>query len=115
MAGVFGFSADDAKRIGEVVREVEGTRSGRLKGAPSGGANPGVRIMLGKRSTLSWGKGGVSAVVTAYAGAHPAAQAVGTMVAWNYFVELSTAPTASSNWVGLSNNGFGWIVIAAEC
>lgn len=115
MAGVFGFSADDARRIGDAVREVEASRSGPLKGVPPGGANPGVRIMLGKRSPGAWAKGGVSAVVTAYAGAHPAADAVGTVVAWNYFAELPTAATASLNWVGLSNNGFGWIVIAAEC
>lgn len=115
MAGVYGFSSDDAKRIGAVVRRIEGTPSGRSLGSDSsGGPNPGVRMMLGKRGTASWSKA-ASAVVTAYAGAHPATASVGTMVAWNYFANLSGATTATQNWVGMSNNGFGWIVIAAEC
>lgn len=116
MAGVYGFSSEDAKRIGAVVRRVEGTPFNRGGGGQQfAGPNPGVRVMLGKRSSASWNKGGVSAVVTAYAGAHPATQSVGTMVAWNYFADLTTAATTASNWVALSNNGFGWVVIAAEC
>lgn len=115
MAGVYGFSSEDAKRIGAVVRRVEGTPSGRGGGTQQfAGPNPGVRMMLGKRSTATWAKGGASAVVTAYAGAHPATNSVGTVVAYNYFVELGTA-TTSASWVGMSNNGFGWVLIAAEC
>jgi hypothetical protein len=115
MASIYGFSSDDAKRIGAAVRAIEGNKINRSAGGQEfAGPNPGVRMMLGKRSTATWAKGGASAVVTAYAGAHPATNSVGTVVAYNYFVTLGTANT-SSNWVGMSNNGFGWIVIAAEC
>jgi hypothetical protein len=113
MASIYGFSSDDAKRIGAAVRAVEGNKINRSAGGQEfAGPNPGVRMMLAKRSTGNWAKGS-SAVVTAYGGAHVATENVGTMVAWNYFVSIGTATTAQ--WVGLSNNGFGWVVIAAEC
>lgn len=115
MAGVYGFSSDDAKRIGHVVRQVEGDRSGRrLSGPEFGGPIPGVRMMLGKRSAASWGKES-SAIVTAYSGSHPATATAGTVAAWNYFAVLPASSTSVDNWVALSNNGFGWVVIAAEC
>lgn len=114
MAGVFGFSADDAKRIGAVVRQVEASRGKSLGGVDATGAAPGVRLMLGKRTTASWSKAS-SAVVTAYVGSHPATATAGTMVAWNYFATLPVGVTANQNWVAMSNNGYGWVVVAAEC
>jgi hypothetical protein len=114
MAGVFGFSSDDAKRIGDAVRKSERERGQRsISGAEFGGAVPGVRLMLAKRSTAAW-LANTSAIVTAYAGNHVPTNNVGTMVAWNYFADLPTVSTAAT-WVGLGHNGFGWIVVAARC
>lgn len=114
MAGVFGFSSDDAKRIGAVVRQVESSRGKTLGGVDATGAAVGARMMLAKRAAITWGKTS-SAVVTAYGGSHPATVNVGTIMAWNYFADLPAPSTATQNWVALSNNGYGWIVIAAEC
>jgi hypothetical protein len=112
---VFGFSEEDAKRIGHAVRVVE--RSGpRLKtsGPDSERGAAGVRIMIGKVGTAAWSKAS-SAVITLYAGppstatSRPTAS-VGTQVAHNIFADIPT-----SAYVAVSNNGFGWYVIAAEC
>jgi hypothetical protein len=110
----YGFSAGDAKRIGAAVRIVERDRTGRQ--ASSGahvGANPGVRCMLGRIGTAAWNKDS-TAVITIYAGTPGSETTAGTLVARNYFASLSTS-TTTARWVGVSNNGFGWILIAAEC
>jgi hypothetical protein len=111
---VYGFSEDDAKRIGQAVRVVE--RSGpRLKtaGPDSERGAAGVRIMIGQVGTAAWSKAS-SAVITLYAGPPSATSrptaSVGTQVAHNIFAEIP-----SSAYVAVSNNGFGWYVIAAEC
>lgn len=111
---VYGFSEEDAKRIGHVVKVVE--RSGpRLKtsGPDSERGAAGVRIMIGKVGSAAWAKNS-SAVITLYAGPPSTASlptnSVGTQVAHNIFAEIP-----SSAYVAISNNGFGWYVIAAEC
>lgn len=71
-------------------------------------------MMLGKRSTGVWVKQGEQAV-TLFSGQHIATASVGTVKAYNYFAELPTLSTSLQGWVALSNNGFGWVVIAAEC
>lgn len=110
----FGFSANDAKRIGAAVRIVEGDRTGRrASNGYAPGANPGVRVMLGKIGSAAWNKAS-TATVTLYAGEPGSETTVGTLVARNYFANISTS-TSTARWVGLSNNGFGWLVIAAEC
>jgi|688.fasta_scaffold09422_30 hypothetical protein len=112
---VYGFSEDDAKRIGHAVKVVE--RSGptlKTSGAVNDRGAAGVRIMIGKVGTAEWSKAS-SAVITLYVGppstatSRPTATA-GTMVAHNIF---ATIP--SSAYVAMSNNGFGWYAIAAEC
>jgi hypothetical protein len=110
----FGFSANDAKRIGAAVRIVEGDRTGRRAGSGyAPGANAGVRIMLGQIGSAAWSKQ-ANATVTIYAGEQGSEASVATVVARNYFANISTS-TSSARWVGLSNNGFGWVLIAAEC
>jgi hypothetical protein len=112
---VYGFSEEDAKRIGHTVRVVE--RSGpRLKtaGPDSERGAAGVRIMIGQVGTAAWSKAS-SAVITLYAGPPSTATSrptnnAGTQVAHNIFAEIP-----SSAYVAVSNNGFGWYVIAAEC
>jgi len=109
----FGFSANDAKRIGAAVRIVEGDRTGRRAGSGyAPGANAGVRIMLGKIGSAAWSKAS-TATVTIWAGEQGSESSVATLVARNYF---AASPSGSSDrWVGVSNNGFGWVLIAAEC
>lgn len=112
---VFGFSEEDAKRIGTAVKVVE--RSGprlRTSGPDNDRGAAGVRIMIGQVGTAAWSKAS-SAVITLYAGppstatSRPTAS-VGTQVAHNIFADIPT-----SAYVAVSNNGFGWYVIAAEC
>lgn len=109
----YGFSSEDAKRIGAVVRQVEGDRTGRRSGASGGsGATPGVRLLLAKHeSTAGWPKG-ATAVVTIHAGDTIAP--VETMVARNQFVSFSADTACTQKWVALGNNGFGWYVINSE-
>ena len=109
----YGFSANDAKRIGAAVRIVEGDRTGRRASTGSNvGANAGVRCMLGKIGTAAWNKN-ATAVVTIYAGEQGSETTAGTLVARNYFASLSTS-TSTARWVSVSNNGFGWILIEAD-
>jgi hypothetical protein len=114
----YGFSASDAKRIGAAVRIIERDRTGRhaSSGANVGanvGANAGVRCMLGQIGTAAWNKN-ATATITIYAGTPGSETTAGTLVARNYFANLSTS-TSTARWVSVSNNGFGWILIAAEC
>jgi hypothetical protein len=109
----FGFSANDAKRIGAAVRIVEGDRTGRRAGSGyTPGVNAGVRIMLGKIGSAAWSKA-TTATVTIWAGEQGSEASVATVVARNYFAAIPSG--SSGRWVGLSNNGFGWVLIAAEC
>jgi hypothetical protein len=111
----YGFSEEDAKRIGKSVRLTE-KHVGKepLSGPSNDRGAAGVRIMIGKVGTAEWSKAS-SAVITLYVGppstatSRPTATA-GTMVAHNIF---ATIP--SSAYVAMSNNGFGWYAIAAEC
>lgn len=112
MAGVYGFSSEDAKRIGAVVRRVETTRPDGRGTQAVIGANAGVRLMLAKHeSTAGWPKGS-TAVVTIYAG--DAIASVATLVARNQFITFSTAAACTQQWVALGNNGFGWYVVNRE-
>ena len=109
----YGFSAGDAKRIGAAVRIVERDRTGRQ--ASSGahvGANAGVRCMLGRIGTAAWNKN-ATATITIYAGTPGSETTAGTLVARNYLTDLSTS-TSTSRWVTVSNNGFGWLLLAPE-
>lgn len=110
----YGFSEGDAKRIGRVVRLVErGPERTRLGGPDNDRGAAGVRMMVGRATTAAWNKG-TTATVTIYAGAPGLEATAVTVVAYNYFADIGTA-ASTARWVGLSNNGFGWLVIAAEC
>jgi hypothetical protein len=109
----FGFSANDAKRIGAAVRIVEGDRTGRRAGSGyAPGANAGVRLLLAKHeSTAGWEKES-TAVVTIYNG-DPIASAA-TVIASNQFLTFSTAAECTQRWVALGHNGWGWYAVAQE-
>jgi hypothetical protein len=68
--------------------------------------------MLGRIGTAAWNKDS-TAVITIYAGTPGSETTAGTLVARNYFASLSTS-TSTSRWVSVSNNGFGWLLIATE-
>lgn len=111
---VYGFDADSAKRIGETVRLVEGRRTGTRKASPSevGRAAVGVRCMLGTIGTAAWSKGS-SSTVTLYSGEPGSESSTETMTAYNYVADIPES-TASSRYVVLGNNGFGWVAIESE-
>lgn len=113
MASIYGFSSDDAKRIGAAVRAVEGNKINRSAGGQEfAGSNPGVRLLLARYdSTSIWSKGS-TAVVTIYGG--DVIASVATVVARNQFVSMSTSTACTQRWVALGNNGFGWYVVNHE-
>jgi hypothetical protein len=112
---IYGFDEESAKRIGETVRLVEGSRTGtRGAGGPkTGRAAVGVRCMLGTMGTAAWSKT-TAATVTLYSGEPGSEASVNTMTAYNYFADIGTSSN-TARWVSVSNNGFGWLLIAAEC
>lgn len=114
----YGFDEQSVKRIGKTVRLSEKFPAKVTLGGPDrSGANPGVRIMLGQRTaTSAWTKYS-TAIITVYGGAPntdglPTNNA-GTVVAWNIIAPV--AAHTSARWVQLSNNGFAWYAVAAEC
>jgi hypothetical protein len=111
----YGFDENSAKRIAHTVRLVEGSRSGprSINGGQIGRAAVGARCHLGTISTAAWNKSS-SANVTLYAGEPGSESSVETLSAYNYFADISTS-TDTARWVAVSNNGFGWLLIAAEC
>lgn len=110
----FGFSENDAKRIGRVVREIERNPvQVRLGGPNAQGAAPGVRMMVGKIDGQAWNKGG-DKTITIWTGTPGSETSALTAVAWNYFANIGTSAN-TARWVGVSNNGWGWVLIAAEC
>jgi hypothetical protein len=110
----YGFNEGDAKRIGHAVREVERNPvQVRLGGPHRDGATPGVRMMVGKIDGDAWGKNSGRAV-TIFTGTPGSEASAATVSAWNYFADISTSAN-TARWVGVSNNGWGWVLIAAEC
>jgi hypothetical protein len=119
MPSAYGFSADDAKRIGRAVRVVERLPPGNQTSgpvSPSGGR--GVRIMLGTAGSAAWSKA-TTQTITVMAGPPGSTgkptNSAGTIVAYNIFANLTTSAAMTSRWCAVSNNGFGWYLIAAEC
>jgi len=114
----YGFDEQSVKRIGKTVRLSEKfPQKVSLGGPDRSGANPGVRIMLGQRTaTSSWAKFS-SAVISVYGGEPNTngvpTNSVGTVAAWNVIVDVDA--NTATRWVTLSNNGFAWYAIAAEC
>lgn len=104
----YGFSEGDAKRIGRAVRLVERfPEKVSLGSLGAEGAAPGVRLLIAKHDRGYWATG-ATATVTVYNGDPGSLTAVGTIVAYNQFVQFSEDPVASARWVALGHNGFGW-------
>lgn len=112
---VYGFDQASAQRIGDAVRRVEGRRVGprASSGADSSRSPVGVRCMLGTIGTAAWSKT-TSATITIFSGAPGSESSVETVSAHNYFADISTSSN-TARWVAVSNNGFGWLLLAAEC
>ena len=112
---IYGFDEDSAKRIGQTVRLVEGKLVAPRSSSGSKGhrGSSGVRCMLGTISTAAWSKES-SSTITVYSGEPGSEVTAGTVAAYNYFADISTS-TNTARWVSVSNNGYGWLLIAAEC
>ncbi len=113
MADTFGFSLNDAKRIGKAVRLIERDEPRQSLGGPNDAAiSRGVRLLIAKHeSTAGWAKE-TTAVVTVFNG-DPIASAV-TVVAHNQFLTFSTTTACTQRWVALGHNGWGWYAVAQE-
>lgn len=115
----YGFSEGDAKRIGKAVRLVErGADKIRLGGTGGHGAAPGVRLMLGTHGSAAWSKQSqktitIAAGVPSSSGIPP--ETAYTVTANNIFANIPAKSANTARWVAVSNNGFGWYVVAAEC
>jgi hypothetical protein len=115
MANAYGFSADDAKRIGRAVRVVERLPPQNETGGP---ATPeisrGVRLLLAKHSQTSGWAAGSSAVVTIHNGTPGSVASASTIVAYNQFLQVpaSSGTAAADDWVALGHNGFGWYAVS---
>jgi len=113
---IYGFDEESAGRIGHTVRLVESSRTGKRElgvGNARSGAAAGVRCMLGAIGTAAWSKES-SSTITVYSGEPGSEVTAGTVAAYNYFADISTS-TNTARWVSVSNNGYGWLLIAAEC
>jgi len=113
VADTFGFSLNDAKRIGRAVRVVEreGARQD-LTGEKDGTVSRGVRLMLAKHESINgWAKG-TTATVTVYNG--DSLSSAITVAASNQFVTFPTNTACTQHWVALGNNGFGWFAVSRE-
>jgi hypothetical protein len=115
----FGFSEGDAKRIGNVVRAVERhPPTIRLQSPVAEGAAPGVRLMLGTHGSAAWNKQTLKTITitggTPGTNGIPTASAL-TVAAYNIFANIPAKTASTARWVAVSNNGFSWYVIAAEC
>lgn len=115
MANAYGFSADDAKRIGRAVRVVERLPT---QNEVSGPASPevarGVRLLIGQHSSSNGWAVNASAVVTIHNGTPGSLSTAATIVAYNQFLSIPGNTACDSRWVALGHNGFGWYVVARE-
>lgn len=113
MADTYGFSLNDAKRIGKAVRLVERDEPRQQLGGQNDAAiSRGVRLLIAKyESTTPWEKA-TTATVTIYNG-NPLVSAV-TIVAQNQFLTFSTSTACTQRWVALGHNGWGWYAVAQE-
>ena len=110
----YGFNETDVKRIGRAVRHVErGPQKVHLGGPNASGAAPGVRMMVGKTDGDAWNKGN-DKTITIFTGTPGSEVSALTAKAYNYFANIGTSDN-TARWVGVSNNGWGWVLIAAEC
>lgn len=109
----YGFSEDDAKRIGKSVRLTERYVGKDSRSGPSsdrGGI--GVRLTIAKAGTaFSYDS---TATVTMFRGDFGSVASAITMVGWNQFVPMVTHTAVTNPYVAFGHNGNGWIAVAAE-
>jgi hypothetical protein len=113
---IYGFDQNGAKRIGETVRLVESRRVGTRSAGPAqvGRGSTGVRCMLGTMGTAAWSKDVRGKQSHCTQASLAVKRACNTLTAYNYFADIGTSSN-TARWVSVSNNGFGWLLIAAEC
>ena len=115
MANAYGFSADDAKRIGRAVRVVERLPPQLQNTGP---ATPevsrGVRLLLAKHESSNGWAVNASAVVTIHNGTPGSVASASTIVAYNQFLTIPGGTACTTRWVALGHNGFGWYAVARE-
>ena len=115
MANAYGFSADDAKRIGRAVRVVERLPPQLQNTGP---ATPevsrGVRLLLAKHESSNGWAVNASAVVTIHNGTPGTLASASTIVAYNQFLTIPSGTACTTRWVALGHNGFGWYAVARE-
>ena len=115
MANAYGFSADDAKRIGRAVRVVERLPPQLQNTGP---ATPevsrGVRLLLAKHESSNGWAVNASAVVTIHNGTPGSVASASTIVAYNQFLTIPSGTACTTRWVALGHNGFGWYAVARE-
>ena len=127
---VFGFGADDIKRIGSAVRIVERGPTMPTQPQMDSASVRQFPIFLGTAGSAAWTKQ-TSKTVTIYSGTPhtvtglpPTTASAMTLTAFNLFANIAvksvtttTANTAvfTARWVAVSNNGWGWYCVAAEC
>jgi hypothetical protein len=115
MANAYGFSADDAKRIGRAVRVVERLPPQNNAGGPSAPELArGVRLLLAKHESSNGWAVNASAVVTIHNGTPGSVSSAATIVAYNQFLTIPSGTACTSRWVALGHNGFGWYAVARE-
>ena len=118
---VFGFGPDDIKRIGSAVRIVERGPTMQVQPQMDSASVRQFPIMLGTAGSAAWTKQ-TSKTVTIYSGTPhtvtglpPSSASAMTLTAFNIFANITTTTAITSRWVAVSNNGWGWYCVAAEC
>jgi hypothetical protein len=109
----YGFSEEDAKRIGKSVRLTEKHVGKEPLSGPSyerGGV--GVRLTIARVGTAFTAD--ATATVTMHKGFPGSVASALTMVAWNQFLQLSTHTAVTNPYVAFGHNGNGWIAVAAQ-
>ena len=109
----YGFSEDDAKRIGKAVRLTE-RHVGKdpLSGPSYERGGIGVRLTVAKAGTAFTYDS--TATVTMFRGDFGSVVSAITMVGWNQFVPMVTHTAVTNPYVAFGHNGNGWIAVAAE-
>ncbi len=109
----YGFSEEDAKRIGKSVRLTERyVGKDSLSGPSSDRGGIGVRLTIAKAGTaFSYDS---TATVTMFRGDFGSVASAITMVGWNQFVPMVTHTAVTNPYVAFGHNGNGWIAVAAE-
>ena len=116
---VFGFRADDVKRIGSAVRIVERGQTMQAQPQMDSASVRQFPIMLGTAGSAAWTKQ-TSKTVTIFSGTPdavtglPPTSAI-TLKVYNIFCNFQSHTSIVTRWVAVSNNGWGWYLVESEC